>query len=170
MRITIRTKKPEAIARLALCIAPTIRAFHSLRAVFGMKLPAELILRPVRENKEALKRSLTFGRGGIGADGKYYVAINTRCYSTLSESCLDTIAHEAAHVAELLLYNRLTHGKKFDEMYKVAKGALAQRAVRHGRAGFRSDRKTGVSLSLPVCWYNAGKGIPGCLFITATGA
>lgn len=124
MRITIRTKKPEAIARLALCIAPTMRAFHAIRDVHRMKLPEELILRPVRENQEYLKRGLTFGRGGIGADGKYFVAINTRCYSSLTPSCLDTIAHEVAHVAELILYKQLTHGKKFDALYEVAKGAV----------------------------------------------
>ncbi|MBZ0156081.1 MAG: SprT-like domain-containing protein [Alphaproteobacteria bacterium] len=124
MKIIIRTKKPEAITTLTLCIGPTKRAFYAIRDSHGLKLPEELILRPVKEYKEALKRRLTFGRGGIGSDGKYFVALNTRCYKSLNPSCLDTIAHEAAHVAELILYNQLTHGREFDALYETAKEAI----------------------------------------------
>lgn len=82
-----------------------------LSKFYKFKPPKSVILRPTQFRKRRL--GFLMGRAGRYR-GMYFIALLPIVASD------ETIAHEVAHVAELLKYNSCGHGKNWMMMYEKA--------------------------------------------------
>lgn len=121
MKITVKTRMPEARAFLELCVDPTMRALQAIKDSLEVEMPAEVFLRPLKNLQIPNRRRITYGRGGKGATGDYYISLNLRQHRQLDACCLDTIAHKAAHVAAVFLCDEITHGDVFCSLYETTR-------------------------------------------------
>ncbi len=120
MRIIIKTRNEEYQKTLKGYVPYLRKILVSLSKGYKFKLPEELVLRPLRKYKKAHYSSWTFGRAGYSPETGWYISMNIEL-CRLFDRELDTLAHEAAHIAEAKMTGKWTHGELFEKLYERAK-------------------------------------------------
>jgi len=120
MRIIVKARKSEEREVLESYVPHLRKIFVSLSKGYKFKLPGEIILQSLRRYKKAQYNSWTFGRAGYGPRTGWYISININLCKAIDKE-LDTLAHEAAHIAEARISGRWTHGELFKRLYARAK-------------------------------------------------
>lgn len=127
MKINIKTNNEVHHKLLKVYSKPLSKIMHHLKKQYRFRLPASIILRPLRPHTRKGCASLTFGRAGYTPNLGYWIAMNMNLYNDMNSLALSTLAHEAAHLAEAMKTKRWTHGKLWKEMYEVAEGIVVNR-------------------------------------------
>ncbi|MBI4847006.1 MAG: SprT-like domain-containing protein [Nitrospirae bacterium] len=106
--------------------APDIEyIMRGLARHYKFRPPKNIIFRPMRKIGSQHFIRCVWANAGWSHGAGYYISLDMESNMPLSRSrILDTIAHEAAHIAEVLTTNECTHGKRWQELYGTAKEIL----------------------------------------------
>lgn len=114
MKVIITARKKTDHENLSKYPPYILKIFRHLSRIYKIKIPEEIILRPVRKNYNPYAQSFTYGKAGH--DGKkYWIAMNTEL-----DSAFNTLSHEIAHIVEAMKYKKWSHSKKFQEINERA--------------------------------------------------
>jgi hypothetical protein len=126
MRIIVKARKSEEREVLESYVPYLRKILVSLSKGYKFKLPKEIILQPLRRHGKPPYNSWTFGRAGYGPRTGWYISMNIDLCKAIDRE-LDTLAHEAAHIAEARISGRWTHGELFEKLYARAKAIIPDR-------------------------------------------
>lgn len=117
--MTITARKKADHENLSKYPPYILKTFRLLSRIYKIKIPEEIILRPVRKNYPPYAQTFTCGKAGYNGR-KYWIAMNTEL-----DSAFNTLAHEIAHIAEAMKYKKWSHSKKFHEIHERALEVVA---------------------------------------------
>lgn len=118
--IRIATKDQTHAAHLKKMTKRVKAVLVYLSNEYGFRLPPQIDIKIYNHRPRTKMRSLTFGQAEW-ENGVFSIKFNPCMFDSTEEHRNDIIAHEVAHIAEMLHVDKCSHSTLFYEMFEKAK-------------------------------------------------